>query len=100
MDRELEKQKARRRRNDVKRVRDNTRRWMKAIWRESLLYMRLRGEDAEAWLELQVAQRERTATPCSCSMCGHRRENDSEFQGRTLQEQKFLEAWEQDGEVA
>ena len=104
MDREQEKEKARRRRNDVKRVRDNTRRWMKAIWRESLIRMRLDGKDAEEWLDLQVAMRERTATPCSCELCKCARKTvwgSKGNNGLTFQERRFLDAWDdEDGSVS
>ena len=87
MDREQEKERMRRRRNDVNRVRAYYRRMYREQWSATLWFLRMRGDDAEAWIESQVAMRERTGCPCSCAMCGHRRDTE----GLTFQERKFLD---------
>ena len=96
MGREQEKERARRRRNDALKVRAYVRRWMKNEWWDTLRYFRLRHEDFNEWLDLQVAMREHTRTPCSCSMCRNHRQDE----GVTFQELKFLDAMkdQDDGE--
>ena len=84
MERQEQKELARRRRNDVQNCRNYARRWLKNEWHMS-------GDD----LERQAVKRERTATPCSCFMCGNQRKNDCEFNGRTFQEKKFFDSMEE-----